>query len=72
MMVTAFETNTDVPKMETVIERLLHEERKVSVKSGKQETGLVAKKKKGPMCYTCKKIGHIKRDCPERSKVNER
>ena len=34
MLVTAFEGNPDVPKMEVVTERLLHEERKLKDRAG--------------------------------------
>ena len=80
MLVTALEASEKVPAMETVTERLLHEERK---RSGREEeNGLVShrrgsmpkktsKSSKGPMCYKCRKIGHIKRDCPENSKRHE-
>ena len=33
MLVTALKANTEVPNMETVIERLLHEERKLKEKN---------------------------------------
>ena len=36
MLVTAVEANPEVPSMETVTERLLHEERKIK---GREETG---------------------------------
>ncbi len=76
MLVTALEASEKVPALETVTERLLHEERK---RSGREEEkGLLTRRKgpapntsKGPMCYRCKKNGHIKRDCPENSKRRE-
>lgn len=65
MLVTAFEASEKVPTMETVIERLLHEELKrvhgESMES-QVETGLHLKTKRGPVCYKCKAIGHIKRN----------
>ena len=66
MLVTALESNADVPKMELVTERLLHEERKLKGKADVDEKVMVAGhkyKKKGPKCYKCGKHGHIKRDC---------
>ncbi len=71
MLVTALEANKDVPEMETVIERLMHEERKQTeqCESG-AEAGLFVKKKgqkskaQGPMCFKCKGFGHIKKNCP--------
>ena len=64
MLVTALEANADVPKMEVVTERLLHEERKLKDRtmapdiSGSSEKGLVSKhrysQRLGPRCYHCR------------------
>lgn len=71
-LVTALESNPTVPEMEIVIERLMHEERKLK---DRQESGsdgaLAARHKtrsKGPRCYGCQKFGHIQRNCPERTR----
>ena len=69
VLVTALEANADVPKMEVVTERLLHEERK-NVDSGTpryDNEKVVTVRRKfngGPKCYHCQKLGHIKHNCP--------
>ena len=67
MLVTALESNTSVPSMETVTERLLHTERKLTEEES--EHGLVSRRgkfnTKGPRCFRCKKHGHIKKNCPQ-------
>ena len=72
MLVTALEANNEVPKMETVVERLLHEEHKQKEKLGAtagsgNEEAMTAKQKKklGLRCYHCNRLGHIKRNCRE-------
>ena len=74
-LVTALEANQDVPHMELVTERLLHEERKIKdrgVTSGRSGEAMVAKQrfvKKGPRCNFCRKFGHIQRNCVERERA---
>ena len=73
-LITALELNPTIPKMEIVIERLMHEERKlkdrqVSSESGSVDT-LAARHKtrsKCPKCYGCLRFGHIQRNCHRRS-----
>jgi len=68
MLVTALEDNSDVPDMDVVTERLLHEERKMKEReysSTSREKVMTANqpKRKGLKCYHCGKLGHIKRNC---------
>ena len=71
VLVTALEASSDVPKMENVIERLLHEEQKLKDRGrlGKsKEEALTVKHRRGPQCHYCKRFGHIKRNCREYEK----
>ena len=68
MLVTALEANAEVPKLELVTERLLHEERKMKDRKGTDtscDKVMTAKQpfKRGPKCHYCGKFGHIKRNC---------
>ena len=77
-LVTALESNEDVPKMEVVTERLLHFERKQKEKSGSDssdERAMVMKRQfKGtrPQCHYCKKYGHVLKNCFERIKAEDK
>ena len=72
VLVTALESGSEtVPPWETVTERLLREEQKMSEKEGAVDASrrvLMAKgdsgsgKKQFP-CHFCKKLGHFKKDC---------
>ena len=50
------------------MERLLHEERKLL--EHENDKAMAAMRhgagKRGPRCYKCLEIGHLKRDCPEK------
>ena len=68
MLVTAFQTNSTVPAMELVIERLVHEEQKIKTKNYEPSTSRdenVLFTKKTIKCYHCGRRGHIKRNCRE-------
>lgn len=67
MLVTALEANPDVPALETVTERLLHEERKMKDR-GDEETSrekeeAMLGQRKPPKCQHCGRVGHVKRNC---------
>ena len=79
VLVTALEASNEVPAMEVVLERLLHEERKQNdrdkhsntsekVMMMSKEDNKPLEKKKAPKCYHCGKIGHIRRFCNDYSK----
>lgn len=78
VLVTALEASAEVPKMDVVTERLLHEERKVQdrEKGAKSDESLLMMKstekhhQRGPRCYGCSELGHIWRDCPEENSRN--
>ena len=67
MLVTALEANTDVPKMDIVTERLLHEERKRNSRDDSEPSSERAmtshSRRKLVKCHHCGKLGHIKRNC---------
>ena len=73
VLVTALEASTDVPKMDVVTERLLHEDRNMlsweKESTPKEEQAMVTRKSRSPRkkvrCYTCSRLGYCKRDCPE-------
>ena len=76
MLVTALEANPEVPKMETVTERLLHEERKMK---DREDTGpaklkaMTAKSQKRKFtCHYCGKPGHFRRNCRKLAADNEK
>ena len=77
-LVTALEANTEVPKMEVVTERLLHEEHKLKERGGSSCGGaeaMFSKQKptrRGPKCHFCKRFGHIQRNCTERLQADKR
>ena len=71
-LLMALEASATVPEMDAVIEKLLHEERKHKERDESQSNGAYTAKSRprsrGPRCYGCQKIGHIQRNCPERTR----
>ena len=70
MLVTALEANLEVPKMENVTERLLHEERKMIGREAderEQSKAMTAHnsfgQKKKFTCHYCERPGHLKWNC---------
>ena len=69
VLVTALEANEDVPKLEVVTERILHQERKSkdrSEASSSTERAMTSHrsfKRKPRRCTYCGKLGHIKKFC---------
>ena len=70
MLVTLLEANAEVPSMEVLTERLIHEDRKANEweTASPEKLFLGKKSKKGPLCYGCSKFGHIRRYCKELDK----
>ena len=59
-LVTALEAGGDIPNMEVVTERLLHEDKRHH--SAGTEGAITARqctKNSGPRCYNCQQYGHI-------------
>ena len=81
MLVTALEASSEtIPKMVTVTEWLLHEERKMKeMATGDEDKKALAVehsfKKNNPrrqvICHYCKKTGHIKRECRKLAAANQ-
>ena len=71
MLVMALEANAEVPKMEVVTERLMHEERrqKDRAEDTYSEKAMTieqrTRRKVLVRCHYCKRFGHMKRDCFE-------
>ena len=69
VLVTALEANEDVPKLEVVTERILHQERKSkdrSEASSSTESAMTSRntvRRKPIRCHHCGELGHIKKYC---------
>ena len=73
-LVTALEANETVPTMETVTERILHAERKQAERDVGGEKVLTIKHQsrgKGPRCHYCKQLGHVQKNCFERTRAEK-
>ena len=69
VLVTALEANSEVPKMEVVTERLLHEEQKLKDRASgmRSESAMMVKyQRRNPVrCHYYKKLGHIQKYCAD-------
>ena len=73
MLVTALEANPEVPKMEIVTERLLHEERKLKDPGPTRLKAMTAQgQKKKFTCHYCGKPGHFRRNCRKLAADNKK
>ena len=67
VLVTALEANEDVPKLEVLTERILHQERKFNnrseASSTKESAYDLACSFRGRACFHCGKPGHIRKNC---------
>ena len=74
VLVTALESNADVPKMEVVTKHLLQEERKQQDKGSSSSCKAlsVSHQKERPQCFHFGKPGHFRRNCRQLKAENEK
>ena len=71
MLATALEANAEVPKLEIVTERLLHEESKLKERAVEEKGSEIkamtsqhrASRKGLAKCFECGRFGHIRKNC---------
>ena len=71
VLVTALEANSEVPKMEVVTERLLHEEQKLRDRASgmRSESAMMEYQRRNPVrCHYCKKLGHMQKYCADHAR----
>ena len=77
MLVTAFETSSEVPKMEVVTKRLLNEEKKITERESVGGRAVLLsdqhpRNSKVIRCYHYHKLGHVLRNCVERIQAEKK
>ena len=82
VLVTALESNPEVPSMEIVTERIMHEDSKLkeseshkdrnqALYAGREGRRESEPYREPPSCYYCKKVGHIQRNCEKLKRKQE-
>ena len=82
VLVTALESNPEVPSMEIVTERIMHEDSKLkeseshkdrnqALYAGREGRRESEPYREPPSCYYCKKVGHIQRNCDKLKRKQE-
>ena len=72
MLVTALEANEDVPKMDYCMPRGSRRKNRALTEKGQWQPSNSSEVKVHRQCHYCKKYGHIRKNCFERIKPEER